>query len=208
MLKNTSEALDRLSDMLGYPLLTDGEKDMLGQSLFYYCSGKDPTPIIALGAKIPLYVYVDSLHFDDDAFSSATAELYARLKKHGFLLCEKRNLEPNGRLSECSNADATLWKNASGESFLLLYVQGDAALTYGSIYADEENYIQPKYICNYRYELRDRGLLSQVEKRVEYILGHCHDPKYRCIDEYAYYGDYGEKDVGVKLYRRLYYYLF
>ena len=44
---------------LGRPF--DDVRGLLEASLFYYCSGKDPTPVVAFGAEYPLYVYVDSL---------------------------------------------------------------------------------------------------------------------------------------------------
>lgn len=34
-------------------------KEHLKESLFYYCAGKDPSPIITFKTNFPLYVYVD-----------------------------------------------------------------------------------------------------------------------------------------------------
>lgn len=180
------------------------DTDVLRQSLFYYCSGKDPTPIAAFGAKIPLYVYVDSFIYMKNDFFTEKAELYKRLIRLNFSLSKKIALKLRGRLKAGENAELTIWKTAQGANFALLFVQGDAEETFKSIYRGSKNgnYIKPRYVCNYRYELRDKVILEQLEKRAEYIMGHCFEPNFRCIGEYGYYGDYSFGDtVKVKLYR-------
>ena len=202
------QLIDQIVSMLEKNEFSDIDRDVLGQSLFYYCSCKDPTPIIAFGAKIPMYVYVDSLEMPKNDFQNTVEELYSRLKKHKFSLAEICNLKCTKRLQRTEKAELTLWKTSLGESFALLYIQGDASETFESLYREEsDNYIVPRYVCNYRYELHDLGILKTVEKRVEYIMGHCMNPKYRCVAEYDYYGDY-DTDCKVKLYRRHFYYLF
>ena len=207
MHKTPKQLIDQIASMLEKIVFTDIDRDVLGQSLFYYCSGKDPTPIITFGAKIPMYVYVDSLEIPKNDFKNTVRELYRRLKNK-FSLAKICNLKCTERLQKTEKAELTLWNTSLGESFVLLYIQGDASKTFESIYREESgNYIVPRYVCNYRYELYDLGILKTVEKRVEYIMGHCFDPKYRCVAEYDYYGDY-DTDCKVKLYHRLFYYLF
>ena len=209
MILLSRENINEIVFMLENDVLTDNGKDLLGQSLFYYCSGKDPAPIIAFGAKIPLYVYVDSFVTISNSFEVESKELYGRLKKANYSLAEKRNLKAIGRLKNAKNAELTLWENRDGNYFALLFAQCDANLGYEGIYKEKGNYIQPKYICNYRYETVNFELLGQVEKRVEYIMGHCFNPKYRCVGEYDYYGDYHfNSKCKIKLYRRHFYYLF
>jgi hypothetical protein len=214
MLESSKQSMHAIASMLENDILGDDVKDMLGQSLFYYCSGIDPTPIAAFGAKIPLYIYVDSLVSMKNDFSAEVQELYGRLENLNFHLAETHTLNSTGRLQKTRNTELTLWKTLSGESFLLLFVQDDAIRGFESIYQDSANYInyiQPKYICNYRYELVNLGILTQIEKRVEYILGYCFNQKYRCVEEYDYYGDYSFDSackMKVKLYHRFFYYLF
>ena len=49
-------------------------KEHLKESLFYYCAGKDPSPIIAFKNTYPLYAYVDKKDYSN--------ELYKRLNNH------------------------------------------------------------------------------------------------------------------------------
>lgn len=207
MREPSKQMMNQITAMLENDSLTDHDRDLLGQSLFYYGSGKDPSPIIALGAKIPLYVYADSFAFTKNDFVKEAEELYQRLQKNGFCLTEKLSLICQNRLQDAENAELTLWESTSGDCFALLFVQDDAIDAFTNLYEESENYIQPRYVCNYRYELSYLGILKTVEKRAEYILGHCFDPKYRCIAEFDYHGDYGS-DCKMKLYRRFFYYLY
>ncbi len=73
-------------------------------------------------------------------------------------------------------------------------------------------YIQPRCICNYRYEFFNQSednfiFLNSIEKRTEFVLGYCYNEKYRCIAEYNYYGDY-EKQSKVPLFHRMFYYVY
>lgn len=156
-------------------------KDLLKESLFYYCAGKDPSPIIAFKTNYPLYVYVDKKDYSN--------ELYKRLNDHNFKLLEKQEILPKTTLS--------IWKY-NEHTFYLIYAQNDASKAFIEIYDD----IIPKCICNYRYELSNRSLLQRAEKETTYILGHCFDDNFMVIDEIQYYGDYSfNKDVKIKLYK-------
>ena len=66
-------------------------KEHLKESLFYYCAGKDPSPIIAFKNTYPLYAYVDKKDYSN--------ELYKRLNNHNFKLIEKQEILPNTTLS-------------------------------------------------------------------------------------------------------------
>lgn len=157
-------------------------KELLKESLFYYCAGKDPSPIIAFKTNFPLYVYVDKKDYSN--------ELYKRLSNHNFKLIEKQEILPNTTLS--------VWKY-NENTFYLIYAQNDASMAFKKIYDN----IIPKCVCNYRYELSNRSLLQQIEKRADYILGHCFDDKFIVVDEIQYYGDYSfNKDVKIKLYKQ------
>lgn len=156
-------------------------KEILKESLFYYCAGKDPSPIIAFKNNYPLYVYVDKKDYSN--------ELYKRLNDHNFKLIEKQEILPDTTLS--------MWKYDEN-TFYLIYAQNDASVAFKKIYGD----IIPKCICNYRYELSNKTLLQQAEKETTYILGHCFDDNFMVIDEIQYYGDYSfNKDVKIKLYK-------
>ena len=181
----------------------NNRREILSQSLYYYCSGIDPTPVFAFGAKFPLYIYVDNLIYCD-AFHIATQKLYERL-------CCRYETTEKIKVTELAifginNIEVTEWRDAEKQSFYIVYVQNDAADTYDKLYQVGSNYIMPKCICNYRNEHGYESILSTVEKRVQYILGHCYSSKYEMIDSFEYFGDYsGDK---VDLWKRMYYLLF
>ena len=180
---------------------TDYDREILGESLFYYCCGKDPTPIIAFSHTYPLYIYADVVNYGGGDFYEETHLLYERLKGAGFTLLDRRELKINKR------AVLTMWNSPQKSQFFLLYVGTDARQTFQMLYSDNNNYIQPKCICNYRYEMPDMGILATVEKRAEYILGHCSSKKYQQIAEYDYCGDY-EQNTTVPLFRRMFWYVY
>jgi len=202
-----NEILSGLDAILGDRRLDAPSRALLGQGMLYYCSGKDPTPIAALGADVPLYVYVDRFGGTDGDFSAARDELYKRLGRLGFSFRGQNEVLKEGRLKTFRNAEATLWEENGKGHFALLVLQGDASIGYEQLYRDGENHLQPTYVCNYRNELSRPDLIAQLEKRVQYIMGHCHSEKYREIACYDYLGDYGNSEK-VSLYKRLYYYLF
>ena len=157
-------------------------KEHLKESLFYYCAGKDPSPIIAFKNNYRLYVYVDKRDY--------SSELYKRLNNHNFKLIEKREILPNTTLS--------MWKY-NENTFYLIYAQNDASKAFIEIYDD----VIPKCICNYRYELTNRHILQSTERNTQYILGHCFDENFIVIDEIPYYGDYSfNKETKIKLYKQ------
>ncbi|MBQ2805009.1 MAG: hypothetical protein IJF10_03930 [Clostridia bacterium] len=206
-MENSMEDLQQIASLLAVDEFSDSQRELLGQSLFYYCSGKDATPIVAFQAQIPLYVYVDKLAGKKERFAETTRGLYARLHNLQFKLVETCQLQTVGRLRASLNAEATLWKATNGNQFAVLFVQGDAVATFANVYQEigTHNYVQPQAICNYRYELPNLGILAQVEKRVRYVLGHCFNAKYRCVAEFPYHGDYeSDPNCKVKLYERQY----
>ena len=181
---------------------------LLGQSLFYCCSGKDPSPIVALGANVPLYVYSDLFKYE--SFEKYATTLKNRLKDRGFSLEKEMILPQLGRIKNAKNADLSLWSNTKNESFLVLMLQDDAKRTFSSLYDEKDNFIVPTYLCNYREELgEDVGVFfEQLIKKVQYVMGHCFNKKHHKIAEYEYLGDYGSSTDKISLYRRFYYYYF
>lgn len=199
-----------------YKILENGisnneERELLAQSLFYYCCGKDPTPIIAFDSDYPLYIYSDIIDYGNGDFDSLTNNLYERLSKVGFVCVDTERIR---HLKPITNIAVTLWKTQGNRYFSLIYIQHDAVKAFQKIYSDgSHNYIQPKCICNYRYEFTDQnyqnnfGFFSSIEKRTEYIFGHCCNEKYKCISEHDYYGDY-EENTKVGLYHRMFWYVY
>lgn len=57
MNKKTGE----LCCLLENGISNNNERELLAQSFFYYCCGKDPTPIVHFGSDYPLYIYSDTL---------------------------------------------------------------------------------------------------------------------------------------------------
>lgn len=169
---------------------------LLKQSLFYYCSGKDLSPIVAFKHEYPLYVYADIVNYGRGNFDVFISELFERLKNLGFILIQKENLEQNFLYKEFENIVLSEWQTANGKNFLLLFVQGDACDVFKAIYSSETTKsVLPKCICNYRYEMRNRSFLERIEERVEYILGHCFNKNFEKINQFSYYGDYGSKQA-------------
>ena len=200
---------DRIIRIVSRGIQDDLDCEIMGNSLFYYCCGKDPTPITAFGGSFPLYVYVDILYSGD--FRSEIDELYHRLTFSGFKAAESYNIDASrlkGYKSECRNlsvkSELTVWKTQDGGTFFLLYVKGNPEDTLYELYRHpQQGPILPKCICNILYE-DNHDQVFRVEKRTEYILGHCHDNKYRKIAELEYLGDYGWEKVDL-WHRRFYF---
>ena len=154
-------------------------ENLLKSSLFYYCCGKDITPICAFKNQYPLYVYADKLS-TSRPLDSTLEELYSRLKKQGFDM--DGNHEPVN-YDFCVSAYLSKWK----QGFYLLYLQGDAVNVYKGLYVNT----MPKCIANCYYELGSRShFLRPYESKVSYILGHCFYPSFEKIASYDYLGDY------------------
>ena len=186
-----SEDLEELCTALESGTHSPALSQLMRESLYYYCSGKDATPISVFGARIPLYVYSDSFIYMRTDFDGAVTELYGKIKKLGNSLKERHRLRTIGFLRECEQAEITLWSNGTEEAFALLYTKSDAVKCFSELYKNEKDGIStPKCFCNYRYEMHRRGILEQAEKHAQYILGHCFDSSFRPVGEYDYIGDY------------------
>ena len=199
-------------DIIENGLSTNSDRELLAQSLFYYCCGTDPTPMIAFGSGYPLYIYSDIIDYGNGDFDRTTEELYGRLSQAGFVCTEEKRIL---HLKNIQNVAVTLWKTKSNEFFALVYIQQDAVKAFEKIYADGShtyNFILPKCICNYRYEFIENSqensdYFARIEKRTEYILGYCFSEKYKVVSEHTYYGDY-EENTKVKLFRRMFWYAY
>lgn len=200
-----TRTIKEVSVLFEEELDTKERRELLGHSLFYYCCGIDTTPILAFAEHCPLYVYVDIIKYGHGNFDEETGILYKRLQKAGFQLIGRKEIKSEKRTV------LTQWRHPQSKPFFLLYVGDDARQAYHRIYktsSDDDNNIIPKCICNYKYEFERFESLEMIEKRTEYILGHCYSvDKYRIITEYDYFGDYGETQK-VPLYKRIYWYLY
>lgn len=207
--------IDNLCFLFENGVSKDEDRELLAQSLFYYCCGADPTPIIAFGSDYPIYIYSDIINYGHGgSFEETTSLLYQRISKAGNRLVETCQLKKERQLCDAKDIVLTKWKDQQKNlDFYLLYVQMEAVKTFDTIYHDLDkgghgNFIQPKCICNIRYEFMDNyswSAMNVISKRVEYIMGYCHDDKYKCIAEYDYLGDYG--DTTVRLFQRKYWYV-
>ncbi len=181
------------------------QKEMLAKSLYYYCAGCDPTPVLAFGAQIPLYIYVDTLR-TAPSFADATGKLYDRLQGT-FELIETVTI-PTPNLRGAQNVTLTVWNDVERGAFYLLFIQQDAEEAFRVLYAEDTNFIMPACVCNIKYECT-KGILDTVEKRVRYVLGHCFSDKYKVVDRAPYHGDYNVSGTPeVELWERMYYCLF
>lgn len=195
--------IDDLAEMLENGIRDNCDRELLGNSVFYYCCGKDITPLVAFGAEYRLYVYADIVNYGEGDFDNLVPKMYDKMKEVGFEMLDKRELKIGQR------AVLTKWNSKQNQPFYLVYIMDDAKKTFCKIYYDKgKGEIQPKCICNFRREmLNGDGVLAHIEKRAEYVLGHCYSDKYVCIAEYDYYGDY-QKGGKVKLYKRAFWYVY
>ena len=183
---NKDSAFDSVLNGLCSEKPTDKIGDILEKSLFYYCAGKDPTPIIAMYRDFPLFIYSDIMKYGRGSLEEELSVLTDRLVSHGFeaLRRESIDIPLAARLCEYKKDE---------RAFLLLYVKGDSLEAYRAIYGTEDRLL-PTCIANYRYEMDTRYFLK-IEKRVKYVLGHSYDKEHRPVRELKYYGDYSGKTV-------------
>ena len=147
--------------------LKDIHKEFLSSSMYYYCAGKDPSPIICSIRKFQLYIYVDSFVYMKEHYDDATNLLYLRLEKNNMICTSKKRLAKTGRIENFDNAELSLWTDVSGQSFYLLYIKADASVAFEEIYEDgrRRNYILPNAICNYKFE-NTHLLMRKIEEKV------------------------------------------
>ena len=197
----TTEFFYKLRDTLEDGAHISAVNELLRESLFYYCSGKDPTPIAAFGSDIPLYVYSDLFKYMRINFEEATRALYEKITSLGYYLSKTQSLSTLKITPSITKAELSHWKSNDNKYFILLYTQSDAEQCYKKLYSPEEE-LRPKYFCNYRYEIPHRGVLETEEKLAEYVMGHCHSERFTKIAEYGYLGDYSfGASTKVPLYR-------
>ncbi len=159
---------------------------LLSESLFYYCAGTDPTPVIALFDKFPLFIYSDILDYGRSDLEKENEKLKKKLIKHGFKLIE-------GETAEIAEGAALYEYLKNDISVFILYVAGDAWKTYEALYG-RERLVLPRCIANIRYEM-DTRRFAPIEKEAAFILGYSYSGVHRVIDKFEYYGDYSEKEV-------------
>ena len=170
---------------------------VLEKSLFYYCCGKDITPILAFKDKYQLYIYDDILKYKN--YQKETEQLYDRLISEGFILKYQKDVSIIQGNSFFENATFTIWQTTDNKFFSLLYIQEDCVKVFKALFF-RDYLIYPKCITNIRYELTT-SFFNQIEKEVEYVLGYCFSKNHIAIGEVCYKGDYGKEKV-VKLFKK------
>ena len=213
------ENYNHLCRILECKPLQEEDRELLANSLYYYCSGSDPTPIMAFGTEYPLYVYADIFCFGGD-YETETGKLFQRVCDAGYVLLESRGVGGFGIFKDMKNAVLTVWsprKDGSLEEeqpdkfFYLLFVQGEAYEVYRKMYHDideggQSETILPKCLCNILYETDSRfnySFFNKLSKRTEYILGYCYSKKYKCVAKY----DYWDGSMAVNLFHRVFWYV-
>ena len=198
--KPSLQGLDRVEALLTDGSMTEDARNYLRRSL--YCPfGNDPTPVVALGPKVALYVYADEGGYGAADFETQSQELFQKIKDRNFILTHSRPLTPSGRLSGAENAVLTLWRNASGKSFYLVYVRCDADALYENVYTAGDETVEPLCFYNHLYDTGST-LLEDLVGRTEYILGHCYGDQYRKVGEFEYLGEDESEGAKAGLYRR------
>lgn len=173
----------------------DEFNNLLGESLYYYCAGKDITPIINLSDKVRLFIYADLMRGRSEEFANELQVLYDRIKTANFNMKRVEEFSLGGKFK----AQLSMWESENN-TFYLLYVLGDATKIYKQIY-HSKNVLVPKFMCNIKYEM-DTSFFLKIEKEVEYILGHLYSGNYACVDVFEYKGDYSLKGNKVYLYKK------
>ena len=206
-----SDRINLIYSIFQNGLQNNRERELLGDSLFYYCCGSDPTPIISLNREYKLIIYVDNTRYASGDTQTQSDCLYQKLEKEGFGRVEVSVDEDVAPLPE--DAELTVWEHEDDEEqIILLYLYDDAERGFKRIYSDRDNYIQPQCICNYRYEYvggnNFRPFMERIEKRVEYILGHCFNDKYALVEKinYCENGDCDSSEK-IQLYQRMFWYV-
>ena len=170
-------------------------QEYLKNSLFYYCSGKDITPILALKDRCSVFVYVDKLSGKD--FEEIIQKLFANIQKHNCVLEKKESINIE---TEFKNAILSQWKSENCEKLLFLYVKGDAIKVFKSLYELNGVVVVPKCICNIKYEMNTSYFLK-IEKNIDFIMGHCYSKNHSEFLEFEYKGDYNIPNGKVWLYK-------
>ena len=63
---------DKLCNLFENGISNDDDRELLANSLFYYCCGADPSPIMAFGSDYHLYVYADIVDYGHGDFNNET----------------------------------------------------------------------------------------------------------------------------------------
>lgn len=158
-------------------------RDVLRRSLFYYCSGCDPTPVLVFEGKWKIYIYSDIII--QGTFDEEFNKLCNYIAGEGFSLLKKENVN-NPKWERCI---LSLWTDSKGRDFCLAFIKHDAVDLYKDIYLGIEKTI-PVCITNINYEFYDSpNYSSRFFNNIKslYVLGYCFDSEYECIDEYNYY---------------------
>jgi len=199
-----TDMLQRIIDIVSLGVRSPEDKELMAGSLFYYCCGKDPSPVFAFGGDFALYVYSDIVDFGAGQLYTAVDALNARIEQRGYKLSFMKYVNNRTALMQ--------WETRDGQCFHVLYIKGDSAETYSSLYSaldagGNQNCLIPKCICNFRSELPyEFSTMQKAEKRVSMILGYSYSDNYAPVAQYEYFGDYGDKTI--TLFKRRWYYVF
>lgn len=184
---------------------------LLSSSLFYYCSGFDPTPVAAFECKPSVYIFVDSFRHIRAEFDTGMGILQKRIAALGYDTLALTDLPAVGILSFASRARLFRFASCEGK-FFLLYLRAIDADAYRGLFLDGEDALDryarhracpwdgedkafipfpvPECVCNFRYEGRSR-LMERAEALSPFILGHAFGERYSAVADYPYLGDYG-----------------
>ena len=184
-------------------------KDFLDNSCFYYCAGRDITPIIALEEKIFTYILCDTCELEGKNYSAFIImfnEFENRLIKQGFK--KNTNLGEYKLFENYFNYKNMIshrpWEmilyEKNGFYYCIWYLFCEDYITYNSLYVINE--MKPTVICNINPEnskMLDKYEIGEILP--EYVIGHTYgNEKYIKLKELKYYGDYSDNAVLYGLY--------
>ncbi len=200
MKRQSDDKAVMITSIIQRGIKTDEERELLGNSLFYLCSGIDPSPVLAFEADYPLYIYADiNLEYEKEL-----PGFYMQIQERGNSLESSESL-----LDKEGKVFVSRWLTADNKPFCVVYYLSDAVSVFSKIYSDYDagdrpNFILPKCVCNYRYEFLDEesdfsyAFCKRITYKTEYIYGECLNDKYSLVGTYE----------GKNLYHRKFWYVF
>jgi hypothetical protein len=174
--------------------------NILEDSCFYYCSGNDITPIVALEKYIHSYVYCDNCLFQD--YDEALCKLRQRLKKKDYIEIQKINTD-NKILSiynyykENPRGEFSIWEK-NGHYYSILYICWNDIDVWNNFY--KKFSIYPVVVCNINPECSVMyGDVWNVLPK--YVIGHpLLSERFEEVGYLEYFGDY---EANSRLYKKI-----
>lgn len=183
-------------------------RNILTNSCFYYCAGRDITPIMALENYIHSFIYCDNCMYQkyDESLYIFKQKLrindYIEIQKINidleYFKLNNENMEKIIRSLEMqpfdtllSKGEFSIWEK-NGHLYSIFYLCWDDICVWNNLY--KKHLIYPTVICNIAPESSLLRWDSCDENNLpKYVIGYGHhiSESYNVIGEVEYFGDYG-----------------